>query len=91
MKYNVYRKSDITNECRLIAEFQPGASDDSCNFGGVKFWSKENGFLKGQFKIGEYWIISECEQKMLDEEAANRQDDYDDYIPHQSYYACNLE
>jgi hypothetical protein len=75
MKYNVYRKSDITNECRLIAEFQPGASDDSCNFGGVKFWSKENGFLKGQFKICEYWIISECEQKMLEEIAQLNGDD----------------
>ena len=91
MKYNVYRKSDITNEYRLIAEFQPGASDECCNFGGVKFWSKENGFLKGQFKIGNYWVISECEQTMLDEMAEQNDDGDDDYIPHQSYYACNLE
>ena len=92
MKYNVYRKFGNNNDYVKTGVFQPAASDECCYFGEVKFWSKENGFLKGQFKIGEYWVISECEQAMLDEEAANRQDDYDDdYIPHQSYYACNME
>jgi len=96
MKYYIYRQFVGEIDYRLIAELQPGASDECCNFAGIKLWNAERGFMLGAFKIerdgSKYWVVSEDEQRMMDEEAANRQDDYDDeFVPHQSYYACNME
>jgi hypothetical protein len=97
MKYYIYRESEVAGDYIKTGIFEPAASDDCCYFGEVKFWSKENGFLKGQFKIGEYWVISECEKRMLEEEEAARWeanyggDEDDGYVPHRHHFECNME
>lgn len=70
MKYNIYRQSEVLGEMIKFAEFEPAANDKGCNFGGMKFWSKDEGFVSGAFKLDEYWVVSE--------------DDIE-FVPHQSY------
>jgi len=66
MKYHIYapdRASGVKGDFYKIGELTPGASLDNCWFGEVRLWHPENGFRRGQFKIGEYWLVDDEEHE----------------------------
>ena len=65
MTYDVYLLTEVSHEdmgeyafAKKMGELTPAANDDCCYFGSLKLWSRENGFITGQIRDGNFLLIS---------------------------------
>lgn len=65
MKYHVYtpdRASGIKGDYYKVGELTPAADLDNCWFGDVQLWHPERGFMRGQIKVGDCWLVDDDEE-----------------------------